>query len=196
MSGPWIAAFVVLALAVVAVGVLALGLLRRSASVLEALEASRAGALAGPSGLPPGTRVPTFAGVDRSGAVVTRDELARGASVFLFLTPTCAPCRTLADELARRAPVHLGVPLVVVVQSSPDRDPGLPATTDAVVFDPDASIGRAFDVNGYPYALAVDDDGVVTGGKVPGSVSDLRALADAAANGGGAGGRAEATRSV
>ncbi|HEX2050787.1 MAG TPA: hypothetical protein VHJ34_09175 [Actinomycetota bacterium] len=186
MSGPWIVAFVLLSLVVVAVAVLTLGLLRRSAAVLEALEQRGAGGMPAPSGLAPGTRVPDFAGVDRSGAVVTRDELAYGARVFLFLTPTCAPCRSLAEELARRAPVHLGVPLVVVVQSAPDRDPGLPATIDALVFDPDGTVGRAFDVTGYPYAMAVDGDGVVTKGAVPGSVSDLRSLADAAARGGDA----------
>ena len=185
MTAPWIVAFALLAVVVIAVAVLTLGLLRRSASVLEALEArGPAGAIAPPSGLAPGTRVPDFAGVDRSGATVTRDELPRGAAVYLFLTPTCAPCKSLADELARRAPVHLGVPLVVVVQSSPDRDPGLHATTDAVVFDPEGRIGRVFDVTGYPYALAVDGDGVVADGAVPGSVSNLRDLATAAMEGG------------
>src|ERR1700686_2158148 len=118
MSGPWIAAFVVLWILVLVLSALVLGLLRRGEGGLTAAE-SRASSL-NPSpkfGLRPGQIVRAFVGYDRADKVVDSIELFDdGPAVVLFVEPGCRPCLQLVSELS--ASNWTGKPDLIVI--SPD----------------------------------------------------------------------------
>jgi hypothetical protein len=179
MSGGWIALMIALWLMVVALAVLVLGLISRvgqlERSALAKPEARRP--VGGPQ---PGSRLP----------VVPRHERLAAPSgnaserLILFLSSSCGPCTRLADELraaaideAMDALAPAGPALLVVT----DRD-GVEVFGDLAVSElvvqPDGELTLAWDVPGTPFAVAVDETGVVRASGFASTLARFNELAD------------------
>ena len=174
MTGPWLAAFVVLWVLVLLLAVLVLGVLRRVVPVLDRLERGQAQA-AGGFGLPVGSELPGFEARDREGGAVTGDAIPR-PGIVLFLDPECRPCRKLADELRSAAANLSRVPLAFV---APDTGAGRQLVPPAglVLLQTGQAISRAFQTSITPHAFLIDANGRVSDQTIPESVADLNALA-------------------
>ena len=158
------------------VGVLVLGLVRRVSVALTATE-SRLALLGdiGFGGLRPGERVPEFRARTTSGEVVDRSYILGEASVLLFMSSGCPACDALVDELR----THLFEPeveLVAVVESGADTTT-LNGVDCRVLLQENSELSRAFEVIATPYAFAVDASGLLHGGFLVHTISDLRRLA-------------------
>jgi hypothetical protein len=159
----WAVAMVALWLTVVALSAVVLTLTRRVAS----LSTMPAAPLA--FGPPEGTVLPHAAGEEGGGPGKTR--------LYLFLSASCGPCRILVDKL-READWSLvtrrGVEVVVVADAVFD---GSTVGVARLLLSTRSATSERFGVRATPYALVVDEKGVVRAGKVPGSFDDLVAIA-------------------
>lgn len=178
MTTGWIVAYAALWVAVVLVGLTALGLLRRMNAVLAA-SADRSTHQHGLDfGPPTGSDLPDFTARRPDGSVVQSSSLReQGAAVYLFVSPGCGPCMAICDQL-RSTGWQEPTPLVAVTYDSLDGRHmvgGLPGAT--ALLQHDGEVFDAFGVRPTPFAIAVDDECKVVGSRVPGSASDLRALA-------------------
>ena len=177
MTGPWIAAFMVLWLLVLALAFLQLGLLRRILPVLEAAERHGHGGRFGLGGLAPGTPLPDFEVETEAGDPVHTRDLRDRQAVWLLASPGCAPCEVLAAELREAGGAALGVPLVAVSDASDSGQTlGLPPEV-TTLYQRAGVAGEAFRTDATPHALAVDAQGVVVATSTPNTLADLRALA-------------------
>jgi thiol-disulfide isomerase/thioredoxin len=186
MTAPWIAAFAVLSVLVLLLAVLQLGLLRRIDAVLDRAE-SRLGRLPSEEdelGVSAGTRISPFEVVDGHGQVISSSTLLGHPALFLFLSPGCAPCRSLVEELNEDATFD---PPTLIVAFLPDSPAGkalqMPSSL-TVLYDRNGSVSQAFGSRALPQAFAVDGEGVVAAREVPGSVADLERLARLLTEGG------------
>lgn len=177
MSLPWIIAFAALALVVLLQGVVLAGLLRRFAGALERLDSVSSSPLRSPleSGLPPGVRVPDFDLVDRDGARVRFDAVRGDAPILVLLTQEgCSACERLLASARGEGAVwpSAEVPLLVITEA-PESD----LTVGAVYRQLDRSAALGLDSAVSPHAFLIDGSGIVVERKVPGSWSELKAMA-------------------
>ncbi len=176
MSAPWIGAIGALWLVVIVLGVLVLGLIRRISVALTAAE-SRLALLGeiGFGGLRPGEHVPEFRARTTDGDVVSRSCLVGDPSVLLFMSSGCPACDALVDEL-RADGFDPNVELVVVVDAGVSATP-LNGVHCRVLLQEESQLSRAFEVVATPYAFAVDASGLVHGGSIVRTVTDVERLA-------------------
>jgi hypothetical protein len=174
MTGPWLAAFIILWVLVLLLAALVLGVLRRVLPLLDHLEQAQS-RTAGEFGLPVGSALPAFEARDREGDAVTADGIPR-PGVVLFLDPECRPCQKLATELRSDGPNLDSVPLVLV---APDTDAGrdLVPPNSPVLLQSGHAISRAFQTSITPHAFLVDADGRLSDQAIPESIADLNLLA-------------------
>jgi hypothetical protein len=179
MTGPWIAAFVVLWVVVLAESFLLLGVFRRVWAGLEdarfRLDAIRFGVTFG--GAAPGTLVPRFEVYDRVGHPVPSESLFGEPSVVVFLDHDCEPCIDLAAELSASDRDGIGVPLIVITDEYWGRVE--PAFRDEVrVFSQRArAASQAFQSSATPQGFAVATGGTVVAHAIVNRLDDVRRLA-------------------
>lgn len=152
-----VATVVLLAVLVVANMLLTWGMVRR----LRTLQDQVAAGSAPPpdNGLHPGDEAPDFSALTPAGDTVTRDEVVRGETVLVFLSPHCEACEThlpVVRELGRRA--------VAVVDGTSAESAhlvdGLRGEVP-VLFAPRATTDllERYGVNTYPSSYVVGADG-------------------------------------
>ncbi|MCI0635158.1 MAG: hypothetical protein L0206_14795 [Actinobacteria bacterium] len=174
MSWPWIVALLALWALTVGLALMMMGLLRRVSGVIEAAE-QRIRAPSALGGLPVGSVVPPFDVKDEDGANVSSSALLTRPTVFLMLSPDCAPCRALIEELRSPDRPVGDMPIVAVVQG--DRKPDFDLSGALPLFY-DRTAFRAFDNTTTPFAYAVDTEATVVAIGVADSIDSLRSLAD------------------
>lgn len=163
MSAGWIALFVALWLVVLLLVVLMLGLVRKVAA-LEAAQVPGDRKSSQVGGPPVGTPAPPVAAHQ---AVLTSTPDIGHGRVVLFLSSSCGACRRLAGELRTedRAAAASDRPArdfeLVVVTDPNGRDIYTDLDVDAVVVQIGGEMTRAWSVPGTPFAVAVDDNGMV-----------------------------------
>lgn len=174
MSWPWIVAFLALWAVTIGVALMLMGLLRRVSGLIEAAE-QRIGAQPALGGLPIGGVVPPFEVQGEDGAIVSSSDLLFSRpTVLVMLSPDCAPCQTLVDELQSLDQQMGHLPIVAVLKGDRQSgfDPGgtLPFFYDRTAFE-------AFDNTTTPFAYAVDAEATVVASGVASSIDSLRSLA-------------------
>ena len=109
-------------------------------------------------------------------------EEISGASVFVFMTSTCAPCKQLAEGLAEDAFWHsaLAGHMPVLVTDGPGAVQYRELPFAKVVVQADAAVARAMGVSVTPYAVVSDARGAMRAGRVVNTTDDIRALLEAA----------------
>ncbi|MCO1657170.1 peroxiredoxin family protein [Pseudonocardia humida] len=159
-----VAIVVLLAMLVLANMLLTWGMLRR----LRALQDQVGAGFAAPvgNGLHPGDRAPDFSALTPAGDTVTRDEVVRGETVLVFLSPHCEACEThlpSVRELGRGARAAVAVVDGTREESGHLVD-GLRGDVP-VLFAPRAATDmlERYRVNSYPSSYVVGADGRITG---------------------------------
>lgn len=136
-----------------------LGVIRRLREI-----SSNMGADMAESGLPSaGDPVGRFTVPTVDGGMVGDEQLRRGRALVVFLTPSCPPCLTAADQLAEQAD-SLRLPTIVFVQAD-SSDPKLPQLlttlagvgTVALVSHHDAASVAFGGILGFPSAILIED---------------------------------------
>jgi hypothetical protein len=166
----WAIVIIVQWLAIAALAVVTLGVLRQVTGQLE-----RAPKRQGRMGPTPGTKVPSFAAVDANGAEFTDAQLRGKPNVFLFLSSGCGPCAQLAAEMRSAELDWLASALTIFTDPGGGEALGLPAELRTAA-DPARKIATSLDIEGRPFAVAVDESGIVRATRVPNTVADLSAL--------------------
>lgn len=163
MTGPWVAAFVALAVLTVLNAVLLLALARYVGSLVTrlpeplALELSEGPELhTGLADLPP----------DLTGLLAGEDG-DRGELLLVFVTTTCSACIALVDDLNRFARDRRDLRIVAVVGGARPAVERLRAAlrTEALL-DPDGTIARAVRVDTVPFGLHYRQGQLATKGVV------------------------------
>lgn len=177
MSGPWIAAFVVLWTVVALLVFLVLGLLRRVSGVLEGAEmrlrSSPISMLTG--GLAIGEVVEAFSLTDAAGKSVRSDALLANGAVIVFMEHDCEPCQALATSLREWEGSRFVRPVFVALNEAErgEWDLGEAVT---LVYQDDRQASEALQNNATPQAFAVDSSGVVVAKSVTNSAAALTEL--------------------
>jgi thiol-disulfide isomerase/thioredoxin len=178
MSGPWLAAFLTLAVLVMLMGVVVLGLLRRMGSVLERTETllMEGGSGLPLEGLPAGTELPFFEARTIDGERITDSDFVGMPSLFIFLDEDCHPCKELLAEFSLVEQLPPTVRVVVAIDSKGEipahRLPGGVLLVDGT----DHTLAQTFRSSIRPNAVGVDPSGTVVGHSIPNSVDDLWTL--------------------
>ena len=176
MSAPWVAAFAALWLVTLLNTALVLGGLRRIANVLERAEA-RLPAEEPTFGKAVGSAVDPFHLVDESGADVPWNGFVREPTILLFMSTGCVACTDLAGRLRDVDEQVDGVPLVVVMDDSPEARRELLPAGLRVLYQRDGAATRALENRATPQAYVLDPSGVVLSRGVPTALDDLHDLA-------------------
>jgi hypothetical protein len=176
VSAPWVAAFAALWLVTLLNTALVLGGLRRIGNVLERAEA-RLPAEEPTFGKAIGSAVDPFHLVDESGADVPWDEFVREPTILLFMSTGCVACTDLAARLRDVDEQVDGVPLVVVMDDSPEARRELLPAGLRVLYQRDGAASRALENRATPQAYVLDPSGVVLSRGVPTGLDDLHDLA-------------------
>lgn len=180
MTGPWQAAFLVLAAMVLALGIIVLGLLRRFSEALERVE-SRGPAVLGPSmGLPAGSHVPPITLLTATGERVRLFDPAAGHDPFvvLLLEPECIACKGLLADLDSDGWSDQQIALLVVLPDDPEsRKIELPDSGARILYQIDRGASAGLDTNSTPLAFVLDPPGVVLGSTIPEDLPSLAAFA-------------------
>jgi hypothetical protein len=176
VSTPWVAAFAALWLVTLLNTAVVLGGLRRIANVLERAEARLPGAEPA-LGAEVGSAVDPFLLFDENGDDVAWEEFVREPTILLLMSPHCVACRNLAEHLVGPRKHVRGVPLVVVMDDSPEgrREPLPPGLN--VLYQRDGAATQALRNRATPQAYVLDRSGVVLSRRVPATLGDLRDLA-------------------
>lgn len=179
MSAPWIALVTVLWAVVLVLGLLVIGLMRRVVPILERVERHADGQVSATDlgGLPAGTMVPDVV-VVLDGAEVRLRSVFDEACLVVFVDPDCVACGNLTMQLARHGWPSDVVRLVLVVDqafSASYREQERAGVT--VLRQAHGQMSAAFHQRVFPQAFSVDEAGIVTGQSVPGSLEELRSLA-------------------
>jgi hypothetical protein len=177
---------------VVVLCVATLGLLRRITPILERAEGVLSDAVNGAArfGIPQGQPIPRFTAKDLSGRSVSHQRIFGSPVVLLFMEPGCAPCESLAAEIAATGPsVEFGDLILVVPDSSESRR--LTADYPSVLFQADAEVSSAFETTITPNAFAVNAQGMIVAREVPDSIDAVRRLIEVAREGGDSAARLE-----
>ena len=171
MAAPWIALMVALWLVVVFLAVILLGLIRR---VNDLEDAARRAALPRVPRLVTGRQLP-----DSENLTVA--EWRGRKLLLLFLSSGCGSCQRLADELRAakcdEEPSPLGELRLVLITDpgGATRFAGLGASD--IVTQTSSELTRAWGIPGTPYAVALDEDGVVGAIGFAGTRTALRKIA-------------------
>lgn len=180
MTAPWIVLFVALWLAVLLSLVLAMGLSRRIHKLESAGGAT--GQLSADDMLPASVSVGGELPIVAEGGqqLLAAVDAAKAGGVLLFLSTTCGPCLQLAEQLrgdiSDVAEDLSSVALIVV--SDPDGPQTYRGEPFAdIVVDERRGIYDAMGIRATPAAIAVDQDRVVRGVKIPQSAADVATLA-------------------
>lgn len=123
MTGPWIAAFCLLSIAVLALGVVVIGLLNRFGPVLDRMQtiAADLGSMSPDQGLQRGRRVPSFQVTDQAGQPASSAALwAEGPTLCLLLSPGCDPCAGIAEQLRSTVWPYPRVRPIAIVPDTPE----------------------------------------------------------------------------
>jgi peroxiredoxin len=177
----------VLAAAVTLQGWLIFNLLRQQGRLLlqiEALEETLglggqplrpAGGRAGsPSGLPVGSRAPSFRLAGVHGEATTLEALQGGGKpiLLLFTDPGCDPCMSLLPEIGRWQHEHGGELTVALISRGPMEANRVKAAEDGlarVLVQHDLEVAEAYRSPGTPSAVVVDTDGRIATATVAGA---------------------------
>lgn len=183
MTGPWVAAFIVLWLLFVTLAIVVTGILRRSTATLERLDEymqfqARTQEM---SRLPLGVKVPRFTAYDVEGRLISSDELFRARTMVLFVGDSCQPCEELVEELMASDFRPQGIQFVVVGRL--DTMKSLVARFESMRLrafaDSEAGeISRAFDNRVIPQAFVVDPPGTLVGANIPNTIRDLERMVE------------------
>lgn len=177
MTGPWIAAFLVLWLTCLVTLLVVLGQARRFAGLFEAVSAylsSEAGQ-AQLESIAPGEIVDDFDIRDSKGHTSNLKDLIDSRTIILFVSDECAPCVDLLEELSTDGTIA-GVP-TLLISTSEVRVPSIsPSAHDQIYLDPEGAAMKAFRNKVTPRAFLVEKDGLVLDKEVPNLVRQLHAL--------------------
>jgi hypothetical protein len=123
------------------------------------------------NGLSAGAEAPDFSALTADGATVTRDEVVRGETALVFLSPTCKACEEhlpTVRELGRGT----GGPAALAVVDGTREDSehlveGLGGEV-TLLFAPrtTSDMLERYQVNAYPSFYVVGADGRITSGRV------------------------------
>jgi hypothetical protein len=179
MSGGWIALIVALWLIVIALAVLVLGLISR-VTQLERAVTTQPEVRPPSRGPQPGTRLAVVSGHERLAAASGSVQ-----RLILFLSSSCEPCRRLAADLRAAAtddgagsPTPAGVDLVVVTDRKGVEVFGDLAVSELVAQSA-GELSSGWEVPGTPFAISVDDTGVVRASGFASKLTHLNDLAGA-----------------
>jgi hypothetical protein len=168
----WAITVVILCVAVVALAVVLLGLLRQITPVLEQLAAT--GSTVRTMGPDVGSPLPHFA-VRSPGGEVTDEKLRGRTATLLFLSAGCGPCKTLAQEM-RSADLN-GLTDQLVIITGPDGLAELAIPEGLrVLIEADREVSGPLSVMATPFAVSVDQYGIVKATLVPNTVNDLTSV--------------------
>jgi hypothetical protein len=184
VSGPWIAAFVVLWVVVIGILVVLIGVVRQALAIIESAGGGQNGDPRARSdtvtslygGAAPGTRIPPFAAKTADGSVVGWEELVGRPRLCVFVGAGCPPCEELMSELAASPRGLDGASLVVFAEDATDPKLASLPPNVLVLEQLERSASAAFRSIALPQAFAVDSDGVVQATVIPNSVADLASL--------------------
>jgi methylamine dehydrogenase accessory protein MauD len=162
----WIAANLLVWLALIFVALLALGTLRALERLrwrLEQLEATTPSRL-GRRGLRRGTRAPDFTLSSIDGGELTLSQFAGRKVLLVFTQSKCAPCRSIVPELNS---LHQEGDVVVLAVNNGDLD-----TTEKwaraagacfpVVVQESLKLSRRYEVFATPFAFLVNAEGIIS----------------------------------
>jgi hypothetical protein len=165
MIGILIAVVAVVGVAVAADLLLSFAVIRRMAGLQARIKTASGG-----GGSPAiGHRVSDFRVELLTEGVFTQADLADSRVIVAFLMTTCEPCKKVVAELGQ-LPDPLPFPLYVLITGT-ERDPDVLSL--AVTMPPGARVGQisapdatseAFDVDGFPTVLAIEDGTVRASG--------------------------------
>jgi thiol-disulfide isomerase/thioredoxin len=175
-----IASMLALWVLIIAVALLQLGLLRRTAQVLERVEAelrvSRSGGIS--FGLAPGAKVRPFVAVNDQGRLATSEEILKTPTIVLFLEPGCLPCESLVDQLQQSGwDKAAGIRLLTVLTDNSESREFLKADGVDCWYQSEGVVSAAFGTSITPHAFALGPDGVVVDRSIPASLDDLESFA-------------------
>lgn len=151
---------VLLTVLVVANMLLTWGMVRRLGKLQEQVDAGTVPAHG--NGLHPGDEAPDFSALTAAGDPVTRDEVVRGETVLVFLSPQCEACERHLPSV--RA---LGGGAVAVVDGTREESghllEGLHGEVP-VLFAPRGTTDllERYQVNAYPSSYVIGADGRIT----------------------------------
>lgn len=182
MSGPWIAAFLVLWAAVILLALLMMGFLRRVSAVLEQAESLARSSNTLEAGLAPGSRVGPFTVRAADGGIVTDADLRGRPTVVIFVEAGCKPCEALAEELSGLEQPPAPVTLFVVTDDTSEGRKMSLGPYARVLYDEEKSASRAFRNSIFPYGFGVDASGVIVERAIATSVEAIHRLGDGAAS--------------
>lgn len=172
----WAVVIVVQWLAIIALAAIVLGVLRQATPHLERLADAAPPRRRLDQGPAVGSKLPPFTGRDGTGEIVQAAELLDGPSVLLFLSATCTPCVSLADELGVSDLGEFEHPLIIVVDPDDYGTLRLPTRIRALLM-PTSEIAEVFAVRGRPFAVVADADGIVRVKRGLNTVDQLKNLA-------------------
>jgi hypothetical protein len=171
----WAILVIALWVVVVALAATVIGLLRRLMPLLQqAGSEPAAGPVALFGGPPTGSQIPHFTARTPDGDPADERQLLGSPTVIVFMSASCGPCRQLAEKISNADLNGLLEQLVVVTDPAGRDDLALPAGL-RLLLEPGHEVSRAFAVNGFPFAVAVDGDGTVRD-KLPVSTVDQLAI--------------------
>ncbi|HSK96585.1 MAG TPA: hypothetical protein VK891_08220 [Euzebyales bacterium] len=185
MSGPWIVAFVALAVLQVATLVVVIGVLRQVLPLLGGAthqashdHAHGDGVIMAPAmGPAAGTRLPELTASTADGREVTAGDLADGPVVLLFVDEACGPCRPLVAAL-RDGELRLSATrLCPVIDDGADPAYLPPGPGIEVLRQRGGAVAAALGIDATPSAVTLRD-GVVVDSCIVSSPAHLQQLVD------------------
>jgi peroxiredoxin len=183
MTAPWIAAFLTLWIVVSLVALLTLGVLRRVTPVLEQAENRLADLRAHPSGLHPGTTVPSFSVSELNGGTFTNSDLYGSTTIVLFVGAACRACERFVRDLRNNDVPDLGARLVAVTENAEEARELASASARAVIQEAQ-SLSLLFKSDRFPHVFVVDAKARVVASGWPNDWEGVRALVPSVREGG------------
>ena len=176
---PWV---LVLALAV-AVGWLLLALHGADRTIADLRDAAGVDDVAHlSSGIPAGSRAPSFEAAAAEGGPFDAKEIAGLRHLILFADPGCLSCAELVPEVLTAAARRAVPPVVVVSQGPAGVQPEAWSGTERsrLVIERGTTVSDAFAVDVTPTAFVIDEGGwVVAGGPVRSAGEVIELASDA-----------------
>jgi thiol-disulfide isomerase/thioredoxin len=163
----WQVTVLILVASAVVQGVVLVAVMRQVGGILLQITPPRPGAL---------EEGPTI------GSVLELPRAERGrASVVLFVAPNCTPCKDLLPSVPVVARHYRELEFVMVVTGKDEADRlSYGQALDGVSVRPDwHGLYEEWQIPGTPYAVGLDEDGVVRGAGVVNVLDHLEALAEA-----------------
>ncbi|MGH3025588.1 MAG: TlpA family protein disulfide reductase [Gaiellaceae bacterium] len=164
MTYPWIAAFIALAGCVMVLTAIVICFMR---NIGDHLERSGRTPAAIPHAPTPdetaiGSQIPHFGVFDEKGLAVKALELcAAGPVLVLFMTPACASCAALANELRRQDWSCDAATVAIMPATAYGPGTSMGANVRVLRQDERQSATRALRVPGTPYAFLIGRGGIL-----------------------------------